>query len=104
MKKIYLNELEEKSIELANYSKNDINLELEELKKIPNDFVWVGPSKDKFVTGYNKKVERLVLLNNNICKIAEFLLKVKEDYNSTNEKINNAYEELLNEIKLPKEE
>jgi len=102
-KKIYLDEIEAKSIELANFSKNDIANELEELRKAPTKLVWEGLAKEKYLVGYNKKVDHLIELNNNICKIAEFLQRVKDDYNGANEKINNAYEELIGELK-PKEE
>lgn len=99
MKKIYLDEIEDKSRELINFSKNDVALEIEELKKIPNNFIWEGLVKDKYLIGYNNRINKLSELNNNVSKIAEFLLRVNEDYHGANQRIDNAYEELLNEIK-----
>ena len=104
MKKIYLNEIEEKSRELVSFSRNDINVRIEELKKLPSNLVWKGLAKEKYIVGYNNRINTLSELNNNVCKIAEFLLRVKEDYNGANQKIENAYEELLAEIKTRSDE
>ena len=99
MKVIYIDEIEKKSNELANFSKNNIAIEIKQLKELPQKFVWKGLAKDTYINGYNKRINKLVELNNNICKIAEFLKNVASDYTDTNNKINNAYEELLSEIK-----
>lgn len=98
MKKIYLNEIETKGEELVRYSKNDINTKIEELKVSPKKFVWQGPAYDTFIKGYNTKIKKITELNNNLAKIAEYLLRVKEDYSNTNERIENAYNELLDEF------
>lgn len=100
MKKIYIDEIEEKSHELISFSKNNVALEIEELQKLPNSFIWEGLAKDKYLTGYNNRINKLNELNNNICKIAEFLLRVNEDYTGANQRIDNAYEELLSEISV----
>lgn len=95
MKRIYIDEIEDKCNELMTYSKKDIASEIEVLKNLPNQFVWQGLSNEKYVNLYNKKVQKLMILNSNMCKIAEFLSRVSEDYNNANDKVNNAYEELL---------
>ena len=102
MKVIYIGEIEEKSNELANFSKNNIATEIDQLKELPQKFVWKGLAKDTYVSGYNKKINKLIELNNNVCKIAEFLVTVANNYTDANSKISNAYEELLSEIKIKK--
>lgn len=104
MKKVYLDEIEEKSVELANYSKNDIAKKIEELRLLPTTFIWEGPVKEKYISDYNKKIEKLNELNNNMRKIAEFLVHVKDDYTDANRQIDNAYEELINSLKLKKDD
>lgn len=99
MKKVYLDEIEEESKELIDYSKVNIANKIEDLRKLPSNFVWEGLAREKYVTGYNNRVNKLSELNDNVCKIAQFLLRVKEDYNGANQRIENAYEELLTEIK-----
>ena len=98
MKVIYIKEIEEKSDELVNYSRNVIGNDIDELKSLPNKLIWKGLAKDTYVNNYNKKMNKLNELNNNICKIAEFLKEVSGNYNEANSKINNAYEELLSDI------
>ena len=98
-KKIYLNEIEEKSSELASFSRNNIHNELEELKNAPNKLVWEGLAKERYLNLYRKKLNHLYELNNNVCKIAEFLQRVKDDYDGANDRINNAYEELISELR-----
>ena len=98
MKKIYLNEIEAKGEELIRYSKNDINTKIEELKDTTKNFVWQGTAYDTFMKGYNAKINKMTELNNNMAKIAEYLLRVKDDYANANEKIENAYNEFLDEV------
>ena len=99
MIKVYLNELEETGNELISYSQNNIANEIEKLKLASNNFVWQGPAYNSFIAGYNAKIENLIRMNNSLTILAKYMLIVKENYSDTNEKINNAYEELLSEFK-----
>lgn len=99
MKKIYLDELEEKENEIVNYSENNIKGKIDELNKLTNNFVWEGKAHDSYVGGYNKRINKLIELNNGLTKIGKFLLSVKDNYQDANNKVSNAYEELLAEFK-----
>ena len=103
MKRVYLNELEEVSGELISCSQNDITNKIEELKQATNNFVWQGMAYDSYMRGFNIKINDLSRMNEGLTKIAKFLLQVGENYNNTNEKINNAYEELIEEFKQIRE-
>ncbi len=100
MKQVYLTEVAETSKELVDYSKKNIKEKLDELEKLTNNFVWEGPVKESYIRVYKKKIKELNKLNDNMCKIAEFLLTVKEGYSGANEQINNAYEELMQELRI----
>ena len=99
MKKVYLDELENSSNELINYSQNNIGKTIEELKKSPNNMIWQGTVHNSYIAGYNKKIEELVKMNNGLTNLAKYLLSAKESYSNANARINNAYEELLSEMK-----
>ena len=99
MKKIYLDELEEKENEIVNYSENNIKGKIDELSGLTNNFVWEGKAHDSYIGGYNKRINKLIELNNGLTKIGKFLLSVKDNYQDANNKVSNAYEELLAEFK-----
>lgn len=98
MKKVYLDELEPKAQELINFSQKNIKEKIDELKLLTNDFVWQGKAHDSYIRGYNNRINKIEELNNNLTKIANFLLSVKDNYHNVNEKINTTYEELLSEF------
>ena len=98
MKKVYLDELDEVSSELISYSQNDIANKIEELRLSTNNFVWQGQAYNSYINGYNLKIDELVKMNHGLTSLAKFLALVKENYGNVNEKINNAYEELLEEF------
>lgn len=98
MKKIYLDELELREQELVSYSENNIKNKIEELKELTNGFVWEGKAHNSYVAGYNKRINKLLELNEGMTKIGKFLFSVKDSYQDANNKINNAYEELLAEF------
>ena len=98
MTKVYLDELEDVSNELVSYSQNNISREVEELKLATNNFIWQGPAYNSFIDGYNTRINELIKMNECLTKIANFLSVVKDNYSDTNVKINNAYEELLEEF------
>lgn len=99
MKKIYLDELEEKENEIVNYSQTNIKEKIDELNKLTNGFIWEGKARDSYIMGYNKKINKLLELNEGLNKIGKFLLSVKDNYQDANNRVNNAYEELLAEFK-----
>ena len=103
MKKVYLDELESTCNELVNYSQNSIANKIEELKQAPNNFVWQGLAYDSYVNNFNTKIDKLIRMNNSLTNLAKFLLSAEENYNNANERINNAYEELIEEIKKIRE-
>lgn len=98
MKKVYLDELEETGNELVNYSKNEISSKINDLKNVTKDLDWNGIGYETFVEGYNKKVNRIVEWNENLTKMASFLLTAKNDFNDTNEDIEKQYNESLSEL------
>ena len=95
MKKIYLDEIEEVEKELVNLSEKNIS----ELKLLPNSFIWNGKANTSYVKEYNKIIKKLEIMNNGLTKIASFLLAVKDEYQTTTNKIDNAYEELADEFR-----
>ena len=98
MKKIYLDELEDKGKEIISYSKNDIASKIEEMKLLTNNFIWDGIGYNSYIEEYNKVINKLEILNNNLTTIANFLLMAKDSYSESNSKIENAYNELLDEF------
>lgn len=98
MKKIYLDELEDVSSELINYSQNNITKIINDLKQTPNNFIWQGPAYNSFIKGYQNKIDELMKMNGGLNNLGKFLVTVKDKYNDANSRINNAYEELLNEF------
>lgn len=99
MRKVYLDELKEQANEIINYSKSNITETINKLREDPKQMLWEGKAYGSFVNGYNTRIDKIAKMNENMCKLAEFLLKVSEDYEGTNQKIDNAYEELIEEIK-----
>ena len=99
MVKVYLDEVENKANELVNYSKNDISLKIEDMKNLTDKFIWKGQASESFISGYKNKINKLAELNNKMSKIAEFLFTVNSGYQETNERVNNMYEELVEEFK-----
>lgn len=98
MRKVYLDELEEVSNELINYSENSINNKIEELKQATNNFVWQGLAYNSYISNFNTKINKLIRMNNSLTNLAKYLLMAKENYSDANSKISNAYAELLEEF------
>ncbi len=96
--KVYLDELEEESLKIINYSKNDINDKIEELKMIVNEMNWQGKARDTFVNEYNHRINKLKRINDKVRMFGEYLKFCKEHYGETNEKLKKSWEEYLNEI------
>lgn len=99
MKKIYLDEIESKGNELVNFSKNNIASKINELKDAVSKFEWEGIAHDTYVNGYYNRINRIVELNNKLCKLSQFLLQVREDYGTANGKIETAYEEIIDDFR-----
>ena len=97
MKKVYLDELSKKSSELIDYSKNNIANKIEQIRLLSESIIWKGPGSIEYLNNFNSKINQLVKLNNNVRKIAEYLLDVADNYNLANNRINSMYEELLKE-------
>lgn len=103
MKKVYLDELESTGNELVNYSQNNIASKIEELKQTTNNFEWQGLAYNSYINAFNTKINKLIRMNNNLVNLAKFLLSVEENYDNTNKRISNAYEELIEEFKKKRE-
>ena len=99
MKRVYLEELESTGNNLINYTQNNMAKVIEELKLATNNFVWQGPAYNSYIKGYMVRIQRLEKLNNDMKKIAEYMLRVKDEYSNANGKIENAYNELVDESK-----
>jgi len=103
MTKILLNELEKVGNELVNYSKVDISNQIMELKNLPKQFNWDGPSSVYYVESYEKKMNKLIRMNNNLAVLAEFLLSANSNYSLSSKKVNQSYNDLMSELKDERE-
>ena len=99
MKKIYLDEVRATGEELIQFTKNDITSKIEELKLVTKDLIWQGQAYNNFIEGYNAKIVKLEQMNDSLSNIANFLITVNDNYGETNRKIDNAYEELIEDFK-----
>ena len=95
MKKVYIDELETKGIELVNYSQNDISEKIDELKSIKEEFKWNGIGYLAYINQYDAVLNKIERINNNLSLIAKFLLDVKDGYEEVNMDINGVYEKAL---------
>ena len=102
--KVYLDELDEKSRELVSYSRNNIGVKIDELANVFKDTTWKGNASNKFITGYNQKINKLRRLNNNMEKLALFLRDSHNDYSDTNNSLNNTWNNILDEIRSANDE
>ncbi len=96
--RVYLDELENKSRELINYSKKDITDKINELKLLGEEIIWHGPAHDNYIKEYNKRIEKLQALNNKICLFGEYLKFCSEHYGETQEKLTKNWNKYLDEI------
>ena len=99
MKKIYLDEVRATGEELIQFTKNDITSKIEELKLVTKDLIWQGQAYNNFIEGSNAKIVKLEQMNDSLSNIANFLITVNDNYGETNRKIDNAYEELIEDFK-----
>ena len=99
MTKVYIDELEDKGNELINYSQNNIKETICNLKASTNNLIWDGPGYQSYISQFNSKINKLEKINNNLSKIASYLITAKDEYYDTNIKIDKMYEELLEEYK-----
>ena len=97
MPKVYLDELEDKGNELINYSKNNISNTINELKNATDNFIWKGPGYQSYISQYKTKMDKLEKINNNLSKIASYLIIAKDGYEDANMDINSMYEDLVDE-------
>jgi hypothetical protein len=95
MKKIYLGEIEQAGNDLINFSKNDINNKIEELKELPRKFVWETPTSNSYIEMYENMINKISNINNDLIKLAEFLLMADSDYSESNNKITKAYDDFI---------
>ena len=100
--KIYLDELSDASNRLVNYSKNDINNKIAEIKAIGESINWVGPAHDKFISGFDKQITNLNRLNDKIRLFGEYLDHAYESYNDTNNDVHKSWDNYLDEMKVRK--
>ncbi len=99
---VQLDELEDKSNELINYSKNDINNKIEELRKVVSEFTWKGPSHDAFINGYNERIKKITSINNKMQLFGEFLKFAQNDYKETNAKLMDSWEKYITTLEIIK--
>ena len=100
--KIYLDELSDASRRLINYSNNDINNKIMEIKSIGESIKWNGPAHDKFIDGFEKQIINLEKLNAKIRLFGEYLAHAEESYNDTNNDVNKTWNNYLDEMKVKK--
>ena len=96
--RIYLDELDEKSTELVNYSKNNIASKINELAIVFNDINWHGKASNAFINGYNNKINNLKRLNNNIELLARFLRECHDNYSETNNTLGKSWDSFIDEV------
>ena len=97
--KVYLDELEEESLKIINYSDKEIHDKIEELKVLGDEINWHGGAHDKFIIEYNEGIKKLNKLNRKIRLFGEYLKFCKDHYGETQEKLRKDWEEYLDEVK-----
>ena len=96
---VELDKLDNKSNELLKYCQNEINDKIMELEKYKNSFIWEGIGHDSFINLYNDEIIKLKTLKNNMEKISNFVMLFKNNYYDTNSKLDNSWDEYLQEVK-----
>ncbi len=97
--KIYLDELEDKTTKIINYSQNDISDKIKELQSVFNNSKWQGKACNTYLSGYNEKLTQINRYNDNIRLLAEYLKEANINYQETNEKLSQSWDDFINEIK-----
>ncbi len=97
--KIYLDELEEKSNKLINYSKHNIDNKVNELDSLFDDMKWSGRGYNTFISGYKSRINKLKKYSNNLTKLAIYLKDGFNNYNETNDKLVKSWDNFIDELK-----
>lgn len=97
--KVYLNELDDKSNELINYSKNNIASKIDELSMVITDIDWYGNAGNKYKLGYDKKIIKLKKYGENIEKLGKYLAESHNSYKESNDDLERSWNDFLDELK-----
>lgn len=97
--KVYLDELENKSNELVNYSKIDIANKINEIKNSFDGISWNGKAHSTYINGFNKKITKLERLNKNMELLARYLVECHNDYDSINHDLGKKWDDFIDELK-----
>jgi len=95
--KVYLNELEDESNKLINYSKNEIGNKINELEEVLKDIKWYGKACSTYLDGYNIRINKLKRMNNNFTALANYLKECYDNYNETNRSLGSSWDSLIDE-------
>ena len=96
MKKvIYIDKINEEKERLLNISHNDINDNIESLKKAVEGFEWNGPAYKEYISNYNDYINKFTIMNNKLELLALFLKDVANGYYETNLELNEFINKLL---------
>ncbi len=95
---VYLDELEEKSDELIRFSRNDMKNKVQEIKKDFNDLNWHGEAHDSYAKGYDARIEKINTMMDRLSLLGEYLKMCKDSYWETNEKLENSWNEFMDEL------
>ena len=97
---VYLEELEEKSLEIIGFSRLNIEDKINELEAIVKDFKWTGKGHDIYVDNYLKKIIEFRKMNKKMALFGEYLQFCSEHYGETHEKLNKSWKEFLDKKKV----
>ncbi len=97
--KVYMDELADSSNKLVNYSKNDINDKINEIKALAESIKWSGPAHNRFMIGFNEKITEVQKLNNKLELLGRFLTHAHDSYDETRKDVNKSWEKLLEEMR-----
>lgn len=100
--KVYMDELSDSSNKLINYSKNDINDKINEIKALADSIKWSGPAHDSFMIGFNEKITEVQKLNSKLELLGKFLTHAHDNYDETRKDVNKSWEKYLEEMKVKK--
>ncbi len=98
--KIYLDELEEETNKIINYSKRDINDKINEIREIGNDIKWSGPAHDSYMEVFNNQIYELQMMNGKVELLGHYLGLCTNQYSDTNNKVKNNWKKYIEEEKM----
>ncbi len=92
---IYMDDLRESGDDLKKTATEKIETNINDLKRIANELKWEGPSYDKFMEGFNKKMENISYVSQMIETYGKFMTVASGGYADINDRM---YDDYLKEV------